>query len=57
MVAIKILQDFHASDKKLWNLVVKKAMKFIALDTGLGKSAIDAALGTLKPMYNQYKSQ
>ena len=56
LAAIKILSDYFAGESKLWNLVQKKSIKFVAAETGLNKSAITTALSTLKPMYMEFKN-
>ena len=54
LCAIKILDTYFKPDEKVWNLVVKKARKFITKASILTKDDIDAALSNLKPMFCEH---
>ena len=57
MAAVKILNDYFENDRKLWNLVEKKARKYILqASTGITKEALNIALASFLPMYSEFKA-
>lgn len=55
IVGIKILNQFFASDRKLWALVERKARKYIMSASMLDKADLDAALESVQTKYDEYK--
>ena len=57
MAGVKILNQYFEKDRKLWNLVEKKARKYILqASTGITKEALNTALESFQPMYSEFKA-
>ena len=57
IAAVKILNEYFEKDRKLWNLVEKKARKYILqASSGITKEALNTALESFQPMYNEFKA-
>ena len=55
LVAIKILNQYYAENRKLWNLVEKKARRFVMNSTGATKETIDTALENLVTTFDTHR--
>ena len=56
-MAIKILSQYFPENRKLWNLVEKKARRFVMKSTGATKETIDKALEDLVTCYEPIRSK
>ena len=56
LAAIKILGQYFPGNRKLWNLIEKKARRFVMTSTDATKETIDKALEDLVTCYQPIKS-
>lgn len=54
IAGIKILNQYFEKNRKLWNLVEKKARKYVLGQTGMTKDALDGAIEGLDADYQEF---